>query len=192
MTESRYFAGLDLAQSRDFTALAVLEGSAAAGRPVSYAVRHLERAPRGTDYPAVCARVADLFAGPPLLGGTLAVDATGLGRPVVDLLRRSGLCARLLPVTITAGRRPRPDGSGGWRVPKAELVAVVQRLLGSGRLKVAEGLSEARALLRELADFRVTLTPAAAETFGAGSGGGRDDLVLALALAAWTAAPSPM
>jgi hypothetical protein len=43
-------------------------------------------------------------------------------------------------------------------------------------------------LLRELADFRVTITPKANETFGAGTHGGHDDLVVAVALAAW---PNP-
>jgi hypothetical protein len=52
-------------------------------------------------------------------------------------------------------------------VPKKLLVANVRRLIGTGRLKVAEGLPEASALLRELADFRVTITTKANETFGA-------------------------
>jgi hypothetical protein len=68
-------------------------------------------------------------------------------------------------------------------VPKKLLVANVRRLLGAGRLKVAAGLPEAAALVRELADFRVTITVKANETFGAGTHGGHDDLVLAVALA---------
>src|SRR4051812_11139888 len=47
------------------------------------------------------------------------------------------------------------------------------------------GLPEAGALLRELADFCVTLAAKANETFGAGSRGAHDDLVLAVALAVW-------
>ena len=41
-------------------------------RPVNhYAARHLERFPPGTPYPEVFARVAALFAHPPLAGATL-------------------------------------------------------------------------------------------------------------------------
>jgi hypothetical protein len=39
--------------------------------------------------------------------------------------------------------------------------------------------------LRELADFRVTITAKANETFAVGTRGGHDDLVLAVALVAW-------
>jgi hypothetical protein len=42
-------------------------------------------------------------------------------------------------------------------------------------------------LLRELTDFRVSITAKANETFGAGSHGGHDDLVLAVVLAVWGA-----
>lgn len=68
---------------------------------------------------------------------------------------------------------------------KKLLVSNVRRLLGAGRLKVAEGLPDAGVLLRELVDFRVTVTAKANETFGAGSHGGHDDLIVAVALAVW-------
>jgi hypothetical protein len=51
--------------------------------------------------------------------------------------------------------------------------------------RVADGPPDAGLLLRELADFRVTVTSKANETFGAGSYGGHDDLVLAAALTVW-------
>jgi hypothetical protein len=77
------------------------------------------------------------------------------------------------------------EPSGRWWVPKKLLVANVQTLLGAGRLEVAEGLPETVIRLRELADFRVTITAKANETFGAGSYGGHDDLVLAVAMTVW-------
>ncbi len=83
--ERRYFVGLDLGQAGDLTALAVLErrirlDPQAPGRAVGHYVgRHLERFPLGTPYTAVCARLAHLFAEPPLAGSILAVDPTGVG-----------------------------------------------------------------------------------------------------------------
>jgi hypothetical protein len=62
-----------------------------------YAVRHLERHPPGTPYPEVCQRVANLFGKPLLCSSTLAVDYTGVGRPVLDMLRRSRVRGDLLP-----------------------------------------------------------------------------------------------
>jgi hypothetical protein len=90
-----YFVGLDLGQATDYTALAVLEKTEALvtqqPRTVvrTYAVRHLERLPLGTAYPAVVARTVALVAQPPLAGCTLGVDMTGVGRPVVDMLRQA-------------------------------------------------------------------------------------------------------
>jgi hypothetical protein len=184
-----FVVGADLGQSRDYSAIAVVEWLAATNPvkstplPAVFAVRHLERLPLGTPYPQVAARLVTLFDREPLAGGTLVVDETGVGRPVADLLRTLPLRAALCPLTITSGSRARMELNGRWRVPKKLLVANVQRLLGTGRLKVAEGLPEARALLRELKDFRVMITAKANETFGAGSHGGHDDLVLAVALA---------
>lgn len=127
----------------------------------------------------------ELFDREPLSGGTLVVDETGVGRPVVDLLRTLPIRATVHPLTITSGSRARVDGNGRWRVAKRLLVANVRSLLGAGRLKVADELPEAALLLRELADFRVSITAKVNETFGAGSHGGHDDLVLAVALAVW-------
>jgi hypothetical protein len=184
-----FVVGADLGQEVDFSAIAVVERIAAAAPAIGtvLAVRHLERLPLGTPYPKVAARLVELFDRDPLAGGTLVVDETGVGRPVVDLLRTLPLKAALRPLTITSGSRARVDAGGRWRVAKRLLVANVRRLLGEGRLKVADGLPEATFLLRELADFRVSITAKANETFGAGSHGGHDDLVLAVALAVWGA-----
>ena len=67
-------------------------------------IRHLERLPLGLDYPAMVDRVSDLVSRPELSHcTTLIVDATGVGRPVVDMLRGARLPCRLMPVTITGG-----------------------------------------------------------------------------------------
>jgi hypothetical protein len=71
------------------------------------------------------------------------------------------------------------------RVPKKELVEAVQALVSGRRLRVAKTLPAAPALVRELESFRVRLTKGRRERFGAGKGSQHDDLVLALALAAW-------
>jgi hypothetical protein len=134
----------------------------------------------------VSGTVVALFDHKPLSGGTLVVDETGVGRPVVDLLRTLPIKATVCPLTITSGSRARWDEHGRWRVAKKLLVANVRSLIASGRLKVPDGLPDAGVLLHELADFRVTITSRANETFGAGSHGGHDDLVLAVALAVWT------
>jgi hypothetical protein len=183
MTDITYIAGLDLGQASDFTALCVLERTRREdGR--HFAVRHLERFTLGTSYPTICERIVDLFANPPLSGKSLAVDQTGVGRAVVDMLYRAGPDATIRPITITAGSAVVPDGAG-WHVPKKDLVGVLQVLLQSRRLQVARSLPSADALVKELETFRVKVTAAANETFEAWRERDKDDLVLAVAMAAW-------
>src|SRR5271157_1182928 len=109
-----YFIGLDLGRTRDFTAIAVVERAAlkrefdavawAHRKEVQFHLRHLERVPIGTPYPEVVRRVVDITRSPQLTGPVhLAVDNTGVGVAVVDMLRAAQPKAALLPVTITAG-----------------------------------------------------------------------------------------
>jgi hypothetical protein len=213
MTEIKYFVGLDLGQTSDFTALAILERTqtdvpsdsdgqtfcvrqswsgfvtvpvreAIPKRVRTFAVRHLERFQLGTSYPAICDRMRQLFAQPPLAGATLVVDQTGVGRAVVDMIRKVGLKAMIRPITITAGHDVVADGAG-WHVPKKELVSVLQVLLQSRHLQVARQLPMAAVLVKELESFRVKITASAHETFEAWRERDHDDLVLAVALAAW-------
>jgi len=178
--------GLDLGQSRDFSALAVVERFeiALGGRDAvtyetrmawRYRVRRLERAPLGTPYPDVVERVRALMRGEALAGRcTLAMDATGVGAPVLDLLRRAGLGCGIDPVILTGGERERCVG-GVWRVPKADLVMGLRVMLEKNELWVEKGLAGAEALRKELASF------------GSRRPGEHDDLAIALTLACWRA-----
>jgi hypothetical protein len=178
-----WYIGLDLGQAADYTAIAGLERT----DDHVYYLRHLERFPLGTSYPTIATRVVELVAGPPLAGCTIAVDHTGVGRAVVDLLTEARPNAWLVPITITAGQLVSADGQGGYHVPKKELVSTLQVLLQARRLKVARGLPFGETLRKELADFRVRITLAANEQFGAWREGQHDDMVLAVSMAAWWA-----
>jgi hypothetical protein len=64
------------------------------------------------------------------------------------------------------------------------LIGVTHMLLDSGRLQWAAVLPEARVLETELANFRTKLTASMYDTYNAREGA-HDDLLLALACAAW-------
>ncbi len=75
---------------------------------------------------------------------------------------------------------------GHWRVPKRDLVAVLQVLLQTERLKVAEALQLSQVLVQDLLNFRVTIDPRTAhDSYSAWREADHDDLVLATALACW-------
>jgi hypothetical protein len=178
--------GLDLGQASDYTALVIVEASADA--EPRFAIRHLQRMALGTSYPKIAEYVAGLLRREPLHRNCdLVVDQTGVGRAIVDLLRRSGV--NPIAVTITGGDSVTTD-AGGFRVPKRDLVAVLQVTLQQGRLKCAD-LPGAEVLQAEMLNFRVTVNALTGhDSYGAGPAGewregDHDDLVLATALAIW-------
>jgi hypothetical protein len=187
----QYFVGLDLGQTTDYSALAVLERPAEAdpaGTDPVYALRHLQRFALGTPYTAIVSSVAALTAGPPFVSHTwLLVDQTGVGRAVVDMLRQAVQKTYLVPITITAGHAVTKEADRSFHVPKKELVTCMQLLFENRRLRIARSLPEADTLVRELQHFQVKITLAAHETFGTWREGLHDDLVLAVALASWYA-----
>ena len=191
------YLGLDLGQANDFSALTIAERNrrpryhdeARDDTPAKYRIGHLQRFALKTPYPAIVAQVAtlvrDLARRTPQPQLRLVVDATGVGRPVVDLLRQEHLPAALIDVTITGGDSVTHEGRT-YRVPKRDLVSTVQVALQSERLKIAQQLPDAQTLTRELLAFQVKISAETAhDSYGAWREGAHDDLVLATALAVW-------
>lgn len=192
----RYFMGVDLAQSRDYTAFAILEQIE---QPVPmvgkerifveryeivYHLRYLHRPPQGTKYPEIVRMTKQILEDPKMSGKTaLVVDATGVGRPVVDLMKDAGLIP--VSVTITAGTQA-VSGKDGYHIPKRDLVSALQVLLHTRRLKTGN-TPESKALVEELETFKVKTSTAGKDRFEAWRNTEHDDLVLATALAAWFA-----
>src|SRR5215211_7682751 len=198
----KFYVGLELGQSNNYTALAVVEkiereGGGDLDRDLH--LRHLERYPLRTPYPDMVSRVAALVGDPqlrrthfdPRLGRRvldepeLLVDATGVGRPVVDLFKERGLLYKA--ITITGGNSV-TRAPGGYGVPKRDLIGALEVPFHSGRLKVAAGLRLWETLRTELQTFRrkVSLTTGM-DTYEHWRKGDHDDLVLAAALACWGA-----
>jgi len=141
----------------------------------------------GTPYTQIVADMADLAAQPPLAGGYLCVDNTGVGRAVVNMFRKARMPLQLIPITIVPSHtaKPAPEG-GGWNVPKADLVAVMQTLVQSRRFHIVPTLPDAKVLGRELQAFRVKVNLATGnETFQSWRERDHDDCVLSVALACW-------
>jgi hypothetical protein len=147
-----------------------------------YQLGFLERVPLRTAYPAIVQYVKRLLASPMFAGQIdLAIDQTGVGAPVADLFKSAGVS--FAGVMITGGDSESSEGNV-YKVPKMTLVSRLQALLHEGRLQIQKELPEATELVKELQDFRVRFTESGHMTFGAREGR-HDDLVLALAMAAW-------
>lgn len=182
----QFYVGLDLGQVQDYSALAILEWLP---KELSSAVRHLRRFPLGTPYPRICEEVRALVLRPPLVGKVqLVVDATGVGRPVLDMFRRAQLGHGVIGISIHGGDNvSREPAVSGFRVPKRDLVSNLQLLFQERRLKISKDLPEAEVLVQELRNFRVQISESGNDTYGVWRSGEHDDLVLAVSLAAWLA-----
>ena len=175
---ARYTIGVDLGQVSDYTAIAILEE----GPSRHHALRHLDRI-LNRPYTEIVDHLKSLVR---RLPGTpsLAVDATGVGRPVVDMIRQARIGADLYAVTITGGDAVTRDGRE-YRVPKRDLCSAVAVALQTGRLKIARGIPHARMLERELSRFRVKISPDGHDSYAAWREADHDDLVLAVAVGCW-------
>jgi hypothetical protein len=198
-----YYVGLDLGQSADYTALAVVqtvhENTGSSGP--SLHLRHLERYPLKTPYTDIADSVRDLLRGPPFTVDEydasrhriakpkvqLVVDKTGVGAAVTDLLKERRL--NYIGVTITGlGQKVNRNGMREYSVPKMDLVAALEVPLHKGTLKVAKGLELWPALREELLNFRRKQNKRTAHiSYEHWRETDHDDLVLATALACWKA-----
>ena len=202
-----FYVGLDLGQSADYTALAVIEyvqeRNPKKGDRFEECLhlRHLERYPLRTPYPEQADRVSRLMRSKELISETrfpwdpivyqrapeLVVDATGVGKAVTDMLKERNLWFKA--VTITGGDVAKYSGRGrSASVPKRDLVAALEVPFHSGTLKVAEGLELWPALREELLTFRRKINlKTAHDSYEHWRESDHDDLVLATALACWWA-----
>ena len=194
---SKYFVGVDLGRQRDHSAIAVVErvervvhGEHPKLRGIL--VRYVERLPLGTSYVEVVARVREIATDYFIRTKcTVVVDATGVGEPVVDMLRQARLGCEIVAVTITGGDRENDAGSTGQAprcsVPKKDLIGGLQALLEKREMRIAADIPEVGALVKELIDMRVVAREGGRVQIGAEGPGEHDDLVIALALAVWKA-----
>lgn len=185
-----FVTGLDLGKEQDPTAMAIVNqiplSPSQGRRRWRYECVHLETWPLGTRYTDIAEKVRQRFDTPQLRWSKLAPDYTGVGNAVVERLREIRVQAWMKPILITSGSATSLDTKGIYHVPKIDLVAALQIVLQAELLVVDSRLKRASDLKDQLARFRVKITKAANETFGAASGS-HDDLVLAIAMAIWLA-----
>jgi len=177
-----YFIGLDLGQSRDYSALAVVERAEIfrdemdwvhyeRQRGRRFRVRYLQRVRLGTPYPDVVARVRSVAQGGAVAGRcTLVMDATGVGAPVLDLLRAAGLGCGIEPVILTGGERETHAG-GAWHVPKRDLMVGLRVMLEQGELGLSRRVGMAEVLAGEMGALQARVRGVEEKSLGRWVGG---------------------
>jgi hypothetical protein len=148
-----------------------------------YTVGLLERW-RGIEFEDLIAMIGDLVARLPKRP-ELVVDGTGMGRPIVNMIRRSQMAIeKLIGVVITSGQREKEKEQGFRSVPKSTLVTNLEVLM-NGRIKVAPSLPLARQLTLEMQHFARTRRDTGYESIESDTPRVPDDACIAVSLAAW-------
>jgi hypothetical protein len=177
-----YILAVDLGQTNDHTAVIGLR-RADAGRLECVGI---ERLPLGMSYPDQVDYIVGLTKQSEMSGRCLvAVDATGVGAAVVDMLR-----PRVRPfyaVTITSGDKVNKEYNN-WRVPKRDLIGAAQVALQQRRIKLPKASAEAKTLVEELNAYKVTISANGHDAYANDwRQAPHDDLVLALAIGVYVA-----
>lgn len=185
-----FHSGLDLGENNDYTALAVIQitGYDEDGQPLLM-VRHLERV-KDMLYPAVVMMVKNRLIRPPIwLRTELVVDATGPGRGPADMFQVIGL--NFKGMIIHGGEKESEEqtkaGAMYYNVPKKTLVASALIPFQQGRLKITPRLPLAETIKNELRGFRLKQNTKTGHESFSHREGEHDDLVLAVAMASWSA-----
>jgi len=183
------YVGVDIGQSQDPTAIVVAD-PVIRDNKIHYIIRFLRRLPLGISYPSIIEELMRIYQNIPEpdkgynLHKQLWMDATGVGKPVVDLIRNNAPSIKLHEVFITGGEAKNKINS--WssviKLPKAYLVSRLQVMLSYGLIHLPK-TDEALALQEELMNYSIKVNDNANFEFGAFKVGTHDDLVTALGLA---------
>lgn len=186
-----YLLGADCGKECDPAALCVvartlLEQPEDEEHPHYYELLFAKELQLGTPYTDFVDYLELLATDPSLKGLTsLAVDHTGVGQVVLDMLRdRESLAEVTWAVYYTAGKNEKQEGMN-FNVPKKNLVHNLLVMMQRGQMGVAENCPDAHLLKRQLLKFVMKRTAAARDRYEAEATRDHDDLVNALACAVW-------
>jgi hypothetical protein len=194
-----FFLGVDLGQRQDPSAVVIVERTRVeyGDRDLAYyarrkeyrlAVRYVEPFPLETPYEDVVQQIGHLVRSGELRRNCqTVVDATGVGIPVLEMMRRANYTCPIVPVMIGSGLTASRDATGVWHVPKPELVTRLQLLLQGRRLQFSATMPHIDRLVRELENFQMKITGTGKTKFEAAGQQEHDDVVMALTLACWRA-----
>lgn len=191
-----YFIGIDLGQAQDYTAICVIERAEIITGPRSHmtyewprdrvlTVRHLERFPLGTPYPDIIQAICRLARNPIIAGNSqIIIDGTGVGAPVIDMLRRERPGPIIHTVIFTGGTGYKRIGDT-HHVPRSEVLGRLESAFHNRRLNISRHLPYSQNLFLELQTLRRKFKGTGIETIQPERDADHDDLVFATALAHW-------
>jgi hypothetical protein len=213
----RYLLGCDLAKSLDFTSFAVIEMETpeAENSDSIYHLVNLDRI-RGVNYPTITELIISAIKrlekeAETVDGPHLCMDASGLGAPIRDYLKATGMfdhfadCGwgvsrigkypkeerkpepkvtpkEIYPVVFTGGEAARHDEvTGNYNISKTLIISNFLSLMQHRRFDYASDLEALPLLEQEIASFKRHTTSSGKTGFDA-EAGEHDDLICAVCI----------
>ena len=175
-----FSVGIDIGRVNDPTAIVVLE---LVGRTALH-VAKCERLPLGMPFANQVSQVQSLLATPTIALSTygVTVDATGVGAPVVEMMRAASIQG-LMALSICSGTGDVRRGTVG----KGDLVTGAQIAIQASCIKANSKMPGVAALVEELRNYRVKQNASTGNLSWNAREGEHDDLVLALCLSVYRA-----
>jgi hypothetical protein len=194
-SEGAFLIGLSVSQGAP-TGIAILErfkppASPGQRRLATYVCRYVRRwLPPETAYPILLSELEMMLDGP-LAKSDLIVEAGSSIKPVVAMLRKHRLAARIRPVEVRVSAED-DYVVDAWKVGKGSLIETTRQVLQQGRMtfdelmpaEVMATTPSVRTIYQALVTYPFERVPAANEAFAAREGE-YVDLVSAVALACW-------
>lgn len=191
-----YYLGVDFGSQRDFTAIALIKREehiktkhngyklVEDAREASYKLLYLERMELGTPYTQIVKHLRTMTLHPEVSGNvTVIADATGVGLPVVQMMRQEGI-APLIPIGIHGGNAVN-EKQDGYSVPKRDLVSALLIAFQGRRIKIPADIAHRQQLIHEMQSFKMKQRASGSDSYEALMEKDHDDLVLALSYAIW-------
>lgn len=216
-TSKEYICAVDIAKKRDYTTIQIYRDTpdvkhfpAESGRDplvVNYLDLVFQAKMQAVRYTEQVKRIRELLSSINMLHNhQLLVDGTGVGEPVVDMMREQGLMP--LPIVFTGGTEARPVyadfgkvfGSSGssfgsfagatvlkeMHVPKEDLVHAGMIIMQQGRMRMAANLQHAEDFKLQLTRFKGSVNEKTGRrSYNNETDEIHDDLVVTYLMASW-------
>lgn len=200
--QPRFIAGLDIGQMSDPSAIVIVEREMRLlyGRLEPYFfVGFLEQVPLQTPYPFMVRGTRARLEKIPHQTA-LIVDATGVGRTVVDLFRQGWTSydpvtmrpltlpgkPSIVALTLTGSHEPRKiERWDEQHVPRLDIIMALMLALQQGRVQVAAGLDKLATLIEEARNFHWKRVKEDEDVYTQWRTNHFGDLLFALAIAVW-------
>lgn len=185
-----YMLSIDLGRFQDYSALHLIRvvpvrriNKDNAGEIFAYNNYHVIYQARTTEpYTSLVSKVDQVLSQDRIRNLTaVIVDGTGVGTAVVEMFKYNPIVVMMHGGDTLSIRQDPP----GYSVPKRDIVAAMQVVFQTGRIKIAKNLPYNEQLAKELQNFLMTTSAAGNDLYANLKDSIHDDMVISLGLGLW-------